>query len=391
MSASAHHQTVVVEKMAAGGDGIARSADGRVLFVDGGLPGERVRVAVHTVKKDFAKGVVDEVVDASPDRVAPPCPALAQGCGGCRWQHVSATGQLRLKTSIVVDALRRTAKLSEPDVRPGGAVSPWAYRTTVRLAVDGGGRVGLRAASSHRVVHVDDCLIAHPGITALLPALRVLGAEEVSLRVSVATGEVTVLPSDAQARIVGLPDHARVGGEAVVHEVVAGARLRVSAASFFQSAPEAADLLVRTVREAAGPLLVEPGPVLDAYGGVGLFSAGLSMRDAIVVESSRSACGDAAINVPGADVVCVPFERWTPRSVRLAVVDPARAGLGRDGADVVAATTAERVVLVSCDPVSLARDTTLLAAHGYHHAGTTVLDLFPNTPHVEAVTVFERR
>ena len=389
MSVPAHHETVVVEKRAAGGDGIARAADGRVLFVEGGLPGERLRVAVHTVKKDFAKGVTDEVLDASPDRVAPPCPALAQGCGGCQWQHVSASGQLRLKASIVTDALRRTAKLPEPVVRLGGAVSPWAYRTSMRFAVDDRGRVGLRAASSHRVVHVDDCLIAHPGITALLPAMRVRGADEVSIRVSAATGEVTVLPSDAGAQVEGLPDHASVGSGAVLHESVAGAVLRVSAASFFQSGPEAAELLVRTVRAAGGARLADSGPVLDAYGGVGLFAAGLPLADAVVVESSRSACADAEVNVPCGEVVCLPFERWTPRPVRLAVVDPARAGLGREAADVLAATGAERVVLVSCDPVSLARDATLLAAHGYLHRGSTVLDLFPNTPHVEVVTVFE--
>jgi 23S rRNA (uracil1939-C5)-methyltransferase len=176
----------------------------------------------------------------------------------------------------------------------------------------------------------------------------------------------------------------------VVHESVAGARLRVSAASFFQSGPEAADLLVSAVRDAGGALLAHSQGVLDAYGGVGLFAATLPLGAAIVVESSRSACADAVANVPHADVVCVPFEQWTPRPVQVAVVDPARAGLGRDAAAVLAATGAERVVLVSCDPVSLARDAMLLAGHGFRHGGSTVLDLFPNTPHVEVVTVFDR-
>ncbi len=390
MSVPEHHETVVVEKMAAGGDGIARSADGRVMFVQGGLPGERVRVAVHTVKKDFAKGVADEVLDASPDRVAPPCPALAAGCGGCQWQHVSADGQLRLKVSIVADALRRTAKLAAPDVRLGGAVDPWAYRTSMRLAVDDSGRVGLRAVASHLVVRVDDCLVAHPGITELLPSMRVHGADGVSVRVSASSGAATVLPSNPRARIDGLPGHVSVGPDAIIHERVGGSSLQVSAASFFQSGPAAAELLVRTVREAAGPLLTEAGPVLDAYGGVGLFAAALPLDLAVVVESSRSACADAAINVPDAEVHCMPFERWSPRPMRLAVVDPARAGLGREAAAVLSGTDAERIVLVSCDPVSLARDTTLLAEHGYRHSGSTVLDLFPNTPHVEVVTVFLR-
>ncbi|MEN9643535.1 MAG: hypothetical protein RL238_204 [Actinomycetota bacterium] len=385
------HETVLVEKMAAGGDGIAHAADGRVLFVTGGLPGERVRVVVHTRKKDFAKGAAVDVLDPAPERVAPPCAALARGCGGCSWQHVTAEGQLALKASIVADALRRTAKLPDAAVRVGGGVGPWGYRTTMRLAVAPDGSVGLREGASHRVVTLGECPVAHPDLAALLPGLRVRGTDEITLRVGVATGTATALPDDRRGRIDGLPAHVGVGADATITEHVAGASLRVRAASFFQSGPAAAELLVRTVADAAGSLLREAGPVLDAYGGVGLFAAGLGMRDAVLVESSRSACDDARVNLPDAEVVCAPFEQWRPRPVRLAVVDPARAGLGADAAAVLAATGAERVVLVSCDPVSLARDTRLLADHGYDHAGSTVLDLFPNTPHVEVVTVFERR
>jgi 23S rRNA (uracil1939-C5)-methyltransferase len=227
-------------------------------------------------------------------------------------------------------------------------------------------------------------------LSALLPGLRVEGADAVSVRVSAATGEATVLPSEPRARISGLSSHVDVGPDAVVHETVGEVSLRVSAASFFQSGPAAAELLVSTVRDACGEVLAAGGPMLDAYGGVGLFAAGLAMPEPILVESSRAACADAAVNVPGARVAGVAFEDWSPVPVRLAVVDPARAGLGSAAAGVLAATGAERVVLVSCDPVSLARDTRLLAAHGYRHMGSTVLDLFPNTPHVEVVTVFDR-
>lgn len=390
MSAEPQHEMVTVEKMAAGGDGIAHTADGRVLFVAGGLPGERVRVAVQQRKKDFAKGVAVEVLDAAPERVAPPCPALAVGCGGCGWQHVTAEGQLALKVSIVVDALRRTAKLPEASVVAGGGVHPWGYRTTMRLAVAPDGRVGLRAAASHRVVAFADCMVAHPQLAALLPEVRVRGADEITLRVGAASGTATAFAPGDRVRIDGLPNHVGIGADATVHERVGDATLRVSASSFFQSGPAAAELLLHTVRSLAGPSLLDDRPVLDAYGGVGLFAAGLGMRAPVLVESSRSACADARVNLPHADVVCVPFEQWRPQPVELAVVDPARAGLGRDAAAVLAATGAERVVLVSCDPVSLARDTVLLAGHGYRHAGSTVLDLFPNTPHVEVVTVFDR-
>ena len=383
---------VGIEKMAAGGDALGHLPDGRVVFVEGALPGETVHVAVTTAKRDFARATTIEVAQPSPYRVLPPCPAVALGCGGCGWQHATPEAQLAMKADIVIDALRRTAKLPDAEVRIGGAVQPWGYRTSMRLAVAADGRVGLRAAASHRVVPLDECPVAHPSLAALLPTMRVHGAEEVSLRVSVATGEATAVTHGGRGRLDGLPAHVAVGPQAVLHETVAGASLRVSAASFFQSGPAAAELLVVTVRDACGDALASVGQFLDAYGGGGLFAATLAPEHGgvIVVESSASACADARVNVPHARVVETPFEHWSPEPVALAVVDPARAGLGRDAVEVLAATGAQRVVLVSCDPVAAARDAALMMAHGYRHAGATVLDLFPHTPHVEVVTRFDR-
>ncbi|MEI8239775.1 MAG: hypothetical protein WCI22_10165, partial [Actinomycetota bacterium] len=218
----------------------------------------------------------------------------------------------------------------------------------------------------------------------------VRGADELSLRVSVATGEITALPSKPGATVGGLPEHASVGPDAMLRETVAGVSLQVSAASFFQSGPHAAELLVGTVRAACGDLLHRDALSLDAYGGIGLFAAALPMGRPVVVESSRSACADAKVNVPSARVEQVPFERWKSRAVALAVVDPARAGLGADGVRSVASANPSRVVLVSCDPVSLARDSVLLGESGYAHRGSQVLDLFPHTAHVEVVTVFDK-
>ena len=360
--AAVHEEAVLVEKMAAGGEAIARLVDGRVVFVEGALPGETVRVAITTSKRDFAKGSVTEVVEASPHRTLPPCPERVAGCGGCGWQHAAPEAQLQWKAEVVADAMRRTAKMPAADVRVGGAVGPWNYRTTMRLAVAADGRVGLRAASSHRVVALASCMVAHPALAELLPHMRVEGADEVSLRVSVATGEATVWSPSPSVRFEGLPTHVAIGPDATLVERVAGADLRVSAESFFQSGPAAAELLVDAVRRACGDVLDGlRGPLLDAYGGIGLFAVHRTM-----------------------------FEQWVPQPVELAVADPARSGLGREATDVLAATGARRLVLVSCDPVSLARDTVLLAARGYHHAGSTVLDLFPHTAHVEVVTRFDR-
>jgi 23S rRNA (uracil1939-C5)-methyltransferase len=266
----------------------------------------------------------------------------------------------------------------------------------VRVAAGADRRVGLRRAHDHGVVALDDCLVAHPLLTELLPAIRLDAGAELSLRVGVASGERSALVHPGRhrrSRLSGLPADVAVGPAAVVHETVAGHRLQVGAGSFFQSGPQAAELLVAAVASAGGELL--GGRVLDAYGGIGLFAATLPATAAstwLVVESSVSACADARVNLAGraAVVHCSMVEAWQPVPVDLVIADPARAGLGRDGAARLAATGAQRIVLVSCDPVALARDSGLLAGSGYTHVSTAVLDVFPNTAHVETVTVFDR-
>ncbi len=389
---------LTIEKLVAGGDGLAHLDDGRVVFVGASIPGETVAADVVEARRDYARATVRRVVEASPHRVQPPCPALADGCGGCTWQHIAPDEQLALKVEIVRDALRRTARLPDAAVIASGAVDPWAYRTTVRLAGGGGGRVGLRRSKDHGVVPLDDCLVTHPALTELFTALRLDAGAEVSLRLGVASRERSALVhADGprrSPRLGGLPRDVGCGPSAVVHESVAGAVLQVSAASFFQSGPQAAELLVATVADACAGQA--GGRVLDAYAGVGLFAATLPLDTAepvILVESSPAACADALVNLAGrgAVVECTTVEAWQPVPVDLVVADPSRAGLGRVGAERLAATGAARIVLVSCDPVSLARDAALLAESGYRHHRSCVLDLFPNTAHLEAVTTFDRR
>ena len=158
---------VRAEKMAAGGDAIARMADGRVAFVRGALPDELVAIDVVQAKKDFVRAEVTDVIEPSPHRVEPPCVGHAAGCGGCTWQHVAAGAQLRLKAAVVTEALRRTGRIAEPVVDIGDAVPPWAYRTTLRLA-SGLDRLGLRGRSSHDVVELDGCPVSHPLLERML-------------------------------------------------------------------------------------------------------------------------------------------------------------------------------------------------------------------------------
>ena len=386
---------LVVERVVAGGDGLAREPSGRVVFVPGALPGEVVDVQLLGAKRDFARSTLVDVIEPSPHRVAAPCQHRTRGCGGCDWQHVEPTAQHLLKVEVVRDALRRTARIPDPDVAVGAAVSPWSYRTSMRFALDGDGRPALHRARSNDLVGLDSCPVAHPRLSAMLSSLRISGAAEVSLRVSASSGDASAwwTPSDAVAQ--GLGREVGTGELAAIVERVAGHDLRVSASSFFQSGPEAAELLVAAVRGVAGDALDSAGTVVDAYGGVGLFAATVvpPATQLVVVEGSASACADARVNLVGRNVSVdhTGVEQWRPVPADVVIADPSRHGLGAAAVERLVLTAAPTIVLISCDPVSLARDATLLRAAGYLLARCVVLDLFPQSHHVEVVTRFERQ
>jgi 23S rRNA (uracil1939-C5)-methyltransferase len=384
--------------VAKGGAAIARDDDGRVVFVRGALPDEVVCAEVREVKRDFALADVTEIIDASPWRIEPPCPAVARGCGGCDWQHVSIDGQRALKIRIVRDALSRVARID--DHPPIGFVGlpRTAYRTTVRGMVRGR-RFAFRRRASHEPVGIDSCLVAHPLLDALIRDGDFGRASEVTLRAGAHTGERLVVAAPNARGITLAPDVTVVGtdrlrrGEpASFHEEVAGVRFRVSARSFFQARADGAAALVdAVVSELAG---VEPrGRAVDLYAGVGLFAATAlaSWPQVIAVEHSASAIADCRVNAPQARVVRRDVGQWTPTEAAVVVADPSRDGLGRAGADTIAATGAAAVVLVSCDPAAFGRDAALLRAHGYVLQSARVVDLFPQTSHVEVVSRFDRR
>ncbi|MEZ5144320.1 MAG: hypothetical protein R2726_17630 [Acidimicrobiales bacterium] len=370
------------------------------------------------------QGRVTEVLEAVPTRVAPPCPFVADGCGGCDLQHLAPAAQPELKVEVVRDALRRLGRVPEPPVRAGRPLPPTGYRTTVRLAVVDG-RAGFRRRASHDVLAVDTCLVLHPDLDELVAAGRFDGADEVTLRLGVATGERLVLADPAASRVAGLPADVVVVGvdelagpdptaagrrrEPAVHEVVAGRRLRVSARSFFQARPDGAVALVEAVTAAGGDELRAASVVVDAYAGVGLFTAVLGGPDQpgddrddgdrpasgarwVAVERSPSAVRDARVNLADVDaeVVEASVEDWSAVAADVVVADPARTGLGRPAAEVLASTGAGVVVLVSCDAAALGRDAALLAEHGFGLESAEVVDLFPHTHHVEVVSRFTR-
>ena len=398
--------TLTTSGVAAGGDALARHEDGRVVFVAGALTGERVVAEVTEVKRDFLRTTAVEVLEASPRRTVPPCPHFLEGCGGCDLQHADLAGQREAKRAIVVDALRRLGRLEDPPVLEAvHGVPAEGYRTTVRAAVDREGLPRLRRRRSHEPVAVPGCVIAAPPVQQVLAEGRFPGAREVLIRASVATGHVVCVPAPrvggggkVPAGVKVIPAHALGHRNGAVTEVVHGRRFRVSARSFFQSGPAAAELLVDAVDNALGKDLDGGGLLVDAYAGVGVIAAVLADRHPGLrlecVESGRTAVEDALHNLKGfdAEVLEGDVSVWSTDEEPAAIVaDPARAGLGPEAVEALAAAAAPTLVLVSCDPAALGRDTRLLDGRGYTLERVRVLDLFPHTSHVEAVARFTRR
>jgi 23S rRNA (uracil1939-C5)-methyltransferase len=387
-----------IDRVVAGGLGLGRDEDGRIVLVEGALPGERVRVRLTESKPKLARAVTTEVLVAAPERIDPPCPEVHAGCGGCDLQHATPGLQWRLKTAIVADALTRIGRLQGVPVVLGRRLDPTGYRTTLRCGVRDG-RAGFRRHRSNEIHAVQTCLIAHPLVAEVVEDGRFPGVDEVTIRAGAGTGERLVIVSPTPGgttvpsgvRVIG-QDALASGGHAWFHEEVAGRRFRVSAHSFFQARPDGADALVDAVRRSLGSFDPTEDRLVDLYGGVGLFTGGLGARRATLVERSKSSTADARVNLEDLDAeICrVAVEKWRPTLAAAVVADPARSGLGKAGVAAVVATGAPRVALVSCDPASLARDARLLVDAGYEVLGVEVVDLFPQTHHIEAVTTLRR-
>ncbi len=396
---------VEVGAVAHGGHCVAR-AEGRVVFVRHALPGERVVVSITEDKGgSFCRGDAVEVLAPSPERVEPPCPvARPGGCGGCDWQHAAGDEQRRLKATVVAEQLRRLAGLDwdvEVEELAGGLVH---WRTRTRLAVDRGGRVGFRAHRSHRVVPVEDCVIAAPGtVDVLAGGDWTPGAElEVAVDATGRTHASELLPDRGRLRS-GKPvlkPH-RVLGSAVAVERAVRREWRLDAHGFWQVHPDAADVLAEVVEQWSRA--TEGGAAWDLYAGVGIFASVLAAQvgptgTVVAVESSRRAAEDGAENLADlpqvrvfagkVEDVLADGELPAPEVV---VLDPPRKGAGREVVEAITGRGPARVVYVACDPAALARDVASFAERGYSLTKLRAFDTFPMTHHVECVALLERK
>ncbi len=387
-----------LDRAGSGGVGVGRDESGRVVFAEGGLPGETVVVELEQRKKRYARGRVVEVVVAAAGRREPPCPTGRSGCGGCDLAHADAGLQTVMKQTVVRDALERIGRVDRvPDIEVSDATGD-RYRTTVRAAVRDG-RAGYRRRRSHDIVHAEICLVAHPLVEDLLAHGRWGSAAEVTLRASASTGERLAIVDSVSLEGVSVADDVSlctrrdVGSPSApaITEYAGGRGWRVSAGSFFQAGPAAASALVAAVGRAVAehPL----GRMVDAYAGIGLFAGTVGTRaeQIVAIERSASSAADARFNLGGeATVIEDAVEFWTPMPADTVIADPARAGLGRKGVEVLERTGAERFVLVSCDPGSLGRDVGLLVEAGFTLDSVEMVDAFADTSHVETVVGLTR-
>jgi 23S rRNA (uracil1939-C5)-methyltransferase len=420
---------IEITGMTATGDGVGRH-EGKVVFVAGALPGERVTAEIVRRGAKFDRARVVEVTREHGRRETP-CPHdHPAGCGGCSLLHATREAQAAAKGALVRDALVRLGGVADPLVRETRTPGPeLGYRNHARFGVGTGGKLTYvarrddlpeprpHARRQHLdVIAIDACAVLHPRLDELRAALagKVAGASEVELRLGAGTGERLVIlhgttrcpaaldPTRVDASIV-LSDGDRlvpVRGTPWIHEIVLGTRFRVSARSFFQVNTDGAAELAGIVRGFAAEGAA--ARALDLYAGVGLFTlTALSAAERVVaVEIEPASSDDLRRNVAGRAGVslrCEPVDDVL-RDLRpgrdvfdLAIVNPPRAGMGEAVVRALAPLAVPRLVLVSCDPGSLARDVATLGRTGYVLREAIPVDQFPGTPHVETLAVLDRR
>ncbi|MFE2127381.1 class I SAM-dependent RNA methyltransferase [Streptomyces amritsarensis] len=421
---------VEVGPVAHGGHCIARTAEGRVLFVRHTLPGEKVVAKVTEGDADsrFLRADAITVLDASKDRVEAPCPYAGPGkCGGCDWQHAKPGAQRRLKGEVVAEQLKRLAGLTaeeagwdgtvmpaEGDKLPAGQVPQW--RTRVQYAVDADGTVGLRKHRSHEIEPIDHCMIAAPGVSELgiekqdwpqMATVEAIAASGSGDRQVVLTprpgGRLPLVELDKPVSVLRVEEKDggvhRVHGRPFVRERADGRTYRVGMGGFWQVHPQAADTLIKAVMQGLMPRKGEMA--LDLYCGVGIFAGALAERlgetgAVLGIESTKRAVEDARHNL--ADFPRVRIEQGKVETVLpktgitecdLVVLDPPRAGAGKQTVRHVAGLSARRIAYVACDPAALARDLGYFREYGYKPRTLRVFDLFPMTHHVECVAILE--
>jgi len=440
---------LAIEKLIYGGEGLARlpsddHSSGKAVFVPFVLPGETVEAVLREEKPGFARARLDEILTASPRRIDPRCPYF-QRCGGCHYQHTDYEHQLEIKTVILKENLRRIAKLELDTELNIHSSPPWNYRNRARFKVQIAPdfAIGYYKFNSHELLPVEECPISSPLINRAMTAMWQLGragkvppgiqeieffanSDDTQLLSEVYCSPETATQTEGfseklkhglaeisgveffvarSAKAEGQGDPRQIGGGAVDNLIYATklALYRVSAGAFFQVNRHLTDELVNIVvpgrrggRDAdrtAGRDAGAAGTALDLYAGVGLFSSVLNreFERVIAVESSPTSHADLLYNSPAnVKAVRATTEQYLENAAdklraELVVVDPPRSGLGERVIKGLVKLKAPRITYVSCDPATLSRDLGRLLQSGYRVEQAHLVDLFPQTYHLESV------
>ena len=382
-----------LDRMGPLGDTLAQF-EGGWINVFGGIEGEEVVAAIvryRRRRRRMVSALVTEVLEASPHRVAPPCPYFGP-CTGCQWQHVEYGHQLTMKRRAVEGQLRPFPSLSGVEVSPTLPCEPrFNYRNHARFTVRMGGQLGYVNRITRRFVRVDSCMLMDPWINRTLERLQDRCGEttQLSMRYGVNTGEWLIQPTLQDA------DPTLATGQTHFRERLLGHDFRVASPSFFQVNTAQTERLAEMVRERLG--LRGGEMVVDAYAGVGTFAALLapSCRRVVAIEESTAAVRDAAINTLGMDNVALVAKRTEEALDDLGdeadavVLDPPRAGCHPAVLEALVRRRPARVVYVSCDPETLARDLDVMVRGGFSLKSVEPVDMFPQTHHVECVASLE--
>jgi 23S rRNA (uracil1939-C5)-methyltransferase len=426
---------LAIEKLVYGGDGLARlPADehgpGKAVFVPFVLEGEKIEASLLEQKRGFARGQAETILQASPQRVEPQCPYF-QRCGGCHYQHAGYEHQLEIKSAILKDTLRRIAKLALDTKIVIHPSPPWNYRNRTRLRVRTTPEfaLGYYKFNSHELLPVEQCPVSSPLINRAIAAFWQMGrgrmvpdgireieffanADDTELLIEASFEAGTPGSSirewadsarGTSPEIIGIlayktatsgatpviePKPVAVSGAKEISYRIDSASYRVSAGAFFQVNRHLINQLVKIVTDAQSGRTV-----LDLYAGVGLFSTSLSPRFAqvIAVESSQTSHADllhnSPANVKAVRATTADFLRNVPGKLRpdLVVVDPPRSGLGETVVHGLVGLGAHRMIYISCDPATASRDLVGLLNAGYRVQQVHLVDLFPQTYHLESV------
>lgn len=440
---------IVIEKMAHEGQGIGK-INGKTVFIENAIMGEKCRIEIVKSKKSYAIGKVIEILEPSPYRVIPAC-TNARECGGCSLLHMSYEGQLVFKTEKVKDSLRRIGHIHAPVCDTLGMKRPWQYRNKTQHPVGmvkNDVVIGFYEKGTHNIVETKECLLQHPLVNDVLSAVRFWMVESgipaydeiahqglirhVVTRVGYKTGDVMVVlvvngrevPSTKslidklirkisaiksivinantkKTNVIMGDENITLYGNPYIYDYIADIRYRISPLSFFQINPIQVEVLYNKALEYAG--LTGNETVIDLYCGIGTITLFLAKRAKKVygIEIVPQAIADAKYNaemngfdnvefIQGAAETIMPKMAAEGIKPDVIVIDPPRRGCDETTLDAMVKASPDRIVYVSCNPATLARDLRYLEDRGYKTQKVQPIDMFPQTHHVECVAIIQR-